>query len=70
MTPRCSGPILPSRPSTLGRNEVHVHELGMGEGCLGRGASSRTRAMVRQRESGPGPVVPQRVMFPPAPHLQ
>jgi len=35
MTPHYSGPTLPSRPSTSGRNEVHVQELAVGEGCLG-----------------------------------
>lgn len=35
MTPRCSGPTLPSRPSTSGRSEVRAQELGMGEDCLG-----------------------------------
>lgn len=29
MTPRCSGPTLPSRPSTSGRSEVRAQELGV-----------------------------------------
>lgn len=44
MTPHYSGPTLPNRPSTSGRNEVHVQKLGMGEGCLGERSQLQDRS--------------------------